>query len=112
MDDGGDQDLEDAWTQVTRHWEDPGAHDAFLQACFAKSKLGFAAVRYQAVVDGSERQREIVAQKRLAGITALALHGLETTRTEPPRRTPRWLFLVVSVLVSLSVAWMIYAFTR
>jgi hypothetical protein len=102
-----DPELLALWKKVVDRWEDEQAHAAFLEHCRATDQLVEAAVRYRGMA--GDRDRSEAAQRRLQGVTALALAELEASRT--PARQLNWqagrLVLVV-LFTAASVALLAY----
>jgi hypothetical protein len=71
--------LEALWKKVLDYWDDDAAHGAFVEHCQVSNQLLEAAVRYRGMA--GDHVRGAAAQKRLEGITLLALSRLETERT-------------------------------
>jgi hypothetical protein len=76
--------FEALWKSVLDHWEEDRTHGAFLDYCGATDQLAEAAARYRGMK--GDRDRSVVAEKRLAGIAIVALAKLEATRSPAPRR--------------------------
>lgn len=73
--------FETLWSHVLKHWDDDKAHVAFLEHCQQNDLLLPAAKRYRSLA-GHERYGPEV-ERRLRGITALAMAKMESTRTTP-----------------------------
>ncbi|HEX3595648.1 MAG TPA: hypothetical protein VHU80_11110 [Polyangiaceae bacterium] len=71
--------LEVLWKKVLDDFDDEPAHAAFIEHCQTTRQLLEAAVRYRGMA--GDHARGAQAERRLASIAALALAGLETTRT-------------------------------
>jgi len=70
------------WEACVARWEDPAAHEAFLDFCRRTGEFAFAAARYRAAL--KERGgRDAVAEDRLRQVRSLA----ELTFLRPSRRT-------------------------
>ena len=104
--------LEALWQNVLGHWDEPGAHDAFLKACHDQEQLGYAAARYRAVIDGDDDRRKALAHKRIGAVALLATHVLEGSHEEPRTGPPRWLTVAAAVLTASAIGWLIYALMR
>jgi hypothetical protein len=76
--------LDALWHQVLSRWDESDAHVAFLRAAQESGRLADAAMRYRGM--SGDRERGEVAEAQLAAITALALAGLESARSEVPSR--------------------------
>ena len=74
--------FEALWKNVLDRWDEERAHGAFLEHCQATDQLAEAAARYRGMK--GDRERGIIAEKRLAGVAIVALAKLEATRS-PPR---------------------------
>lgn len=105
----GETDLEGMWLKLDEVWDDPKAHDAFLQACHGAQNLGFAAAKYRGVIDSPRDDRKPFAQKRLGAIALLATQVLESAREEPCRTVPRWVTLLAGAFTASAIGWLIYA---
>jgi hypothetical protein len=73
--------LEALWAHLLSHWDDDKAHLAFLEHCQQNDLLLPAAKRYRSLA-GHERYGQEV-ERRLRGITALAMARMEHARTTP-----------------------------
>ncbi len=102
--------LDELWAHVEERWDDPKAHDLFVQSCFDRGRLDRAAARYKACTQ--DAQRFTVADKRLQAVVFLASQALEQDRSAPARPNHRWLVLVAVVVCAGSVAMMLYALVR
>ena len=84
--------FEALWKNVLDKWDEERAHGAFLEHCQATDQLAEAAARYRGMK--GDRDRSVVAEKRLAGVAIVALAKLEATRSRlphAPRRTGSWI---------------------
>jgi hypothetical protein len=88
--------LETLWKHVTSHWDDEKAHHAFLEHCRVNDRLVEAAVRYRGMK--GDHARGALAEKKLAGIAALALTRLETERS-PSRAKPSNFFAYILIAI-------------
>ena len=90
--------LEALWQNVTKNWDDDGAHHNFLQHCQTTDQLIEAAVRYRGM--SADRARGAAAEKQLHAITLRAMSGLETQRTHSVERSRNIgaIFLIVVFL--------------
>jgi len=95
------------WKRVVERWEDEQAHAAFLEHCRATDQLVEAAVRYRGMT--GDRDRGEAAQRRLQGVTVLALAQLEATRT-PARQLHRQAgrLVLIVLFTAASVALLAY----
>ena len=91
--------LEALWKRVLSDFDDEAAHGAFLDYCQQRDLLLEAAVRYRGMA--ADHVRGPVAQRRLQGITVLALSRLQTERTPDSRFS---VTVVRLVLIALFVA--------
>lgn len=95
------------WSGVVNDWDSADRHHKFLEHANGAGALLEAAKRYGALKDDPERGEE--AKKRLKAIALLATHELFMTKTEPPRKSPTWLFLlallVCASLVGVALYW-------
>ncbi len=83
----GDAAFEALWKNVLDRWDEERVHGAFLEHCQLTEQLPEAAARYRGMK--GDRDRSVVAEKRLAGVAIVALAKLEATRskrTRSPRR--------------------------
>jgi hypothetical protein len=108
--DASDGDLDRLWQAVLEAWGDRARHDAFLSACHGSGRLGAAASRYRGVLEDPERRE--LANKRLGAIALLATQTLETDRTQPRRKLPRWLLWAAASTAASAIAWLIYALSQ
>jgi hypothetical protein len=102
--------LEARWQKVLEHWDDAKGHDSFLSLCFEHAKLGFAASKYREQLENESRNA--IAQKRMASAALLATQVLESAKTQPSQKLPRWVLAVAVVLTSSAVGWMLFALSR
>jgi|SRR6188768_461687 len=94
--------FEALWKNVLDHWQDERAHGAFLELCQATDQLAEAAARYRGMK--GDRDRSAEAEKRLTGITIVALAKLHASRS-PAARPGRHLgLLVVAGCLGLAAA--------
>jgi hypothetical protein len=102
--------LEALWKRVLDDWDDERGHDAFVEYCRQTNRLLEAAVRYRGMA--GDHTRGPAAQKRLQGLSTLALAELEIERT-PDRRgyTTLARILLILLFVAGSVA-LLFAFNR
>ncbi len=101
-----DPGLEPLWKNVLERWDSDAAHRAFLDYCQAHDALVEAAVRYRGMTGDRERGPE--AERRLKGVTVLALARLEAARTPPSgarREASRILLGVLFLATSLVLLW-------
>jgi hypothetical protein len=75
--------FEALWKSVLDRWDDERAHGAFLEYCQGADQLAEAAARYRGMK--GDRDRSVVAEKRLAGIAIVALAKLQATRSPAAR---------------------------
>ena len=99
--------LEALWKNVVDRWDDDAAHSAFIDHCRQSDQLVEAAVRYRGMA--GDRERAMLAQKKLNGIAVLALARLESLRTrekrEPTRTTA---YVLIAVFIAASVGLLAY----
>ena len=96
--------LEALWKNVVDHWDDEAAHRKFIEHCAESDKLVEAAVRYRGMAGDAARGEQ--ANKRLAGISVLAMAKLEGMRTHDkpaPRHTAAYLLIAVFVMATLGL---------
>lgn len=93
--------FEQLWRHVLEHWQEPEAHDAFLQTCRNLRLLPDAAARYRGMCGDPERRE--VAEKRLQALVLTALAAMESERTTPlrPGRSRLPLLLASTVICGL-----------
>ena len=103
-------DLEAAWSEVEADWDDAARHTSFLAKCRMVGSLGFAASKYRGVANQTDAYRSLAsraddANKRLGGITAIALAEMQATATPPAdtNKALRWV-KAIAVLVFLVAA--------
>jgi hypothetical protein len=71
--------LEVLWKKILDDFDDDAAHVAFIEHCRSTRQLLEAAVRYRGM--SGDHARGTQAERRLSSVAALAMAGLETTRT-------------------------------
>src|SRR6478752_5455097 len=71
--------FEALWKSVLDRWEDERTHGAFLEYCQSTDQLAEAAARYRGMK--GDRDRSLLAEKRLAAIAIVALAKLHATRS-------------------------------
>ena|SRR6187431_1671652 len=79
--------FEALWKSVLDRWQDERVHGAFLEYCQSTDQLAEAAARYRGMK--GDRDRAVLAEKRLAAIAIVALAKLHATRSQvaaPGRR--------------------------
>ncbi len=95
------------WSGVINDWDSADRHGKFLDHANGAGALLEAAKRYGTLKDDEGRGEE--AKKRLKAIAMLATNELLMTKTEPPRRSPTWLYLlafaVCASLVGVALYW-------
>ncbi|HET7545316.1 MAG TPA: hypothetical protein VFK05_35865 [Polyangiaceae bacterium] len=94
--------IEALWKNVLDHWQDERAHGAFLEHCQASDQLAEAAARYRGMK--GDRDRSAEADKRLTGITIVALAKLHASRTQATRQGSRIGLLLLAVCLGLAAA--------
>jgi hypothetical protein len=67
------------WTHVLDNWDDDRAHLAFLEHCQQSDRLLPAAKRYRHLTASEPHKAQ--AERRLKGITAMAMAKLSSSRT-------------------------------
>ena len=102
--------LDELWAHVEGRWDEPKAHDLFVQACFERQRLDVAAARYKAAT--SDTSRSAVADKRMQSVIFLATQALQEDRSPPPAKSNKWAVVVAIVICAASVAMFVYAVTR
>lgn len=107
----GDGALEALWKNVLDHWEQDAAHQAFLEHCQENDQLVAAAVRYRGMV--GDRDRGPSAEKRLKGVSVLAIAKLEAHRTPAAAaRSDGAKVAMIVVFLAASLATLAYLFTQ
>lgn len=94
--------FEALWKSVLDRWDEERAHGAFLEYCQVNGQLAEAAARYRGMK--GDRDRSALAEKRLAGITVVALAKLHATRTPAAPRGRRVGTLILAVCFGLAAA--------
>ncbi|HYQ42234.1 MAG TPA: hypothetical protein VER11_09700 [Polyangiaceae bacterium] len=97
-----DSAFEALWKSVLDRWDDERTHGAFLEYCQITDQLPEAAARYRGMK--GDRDRSAVAEKRLAGITIVALAKLHATRTPATRSGRRVGGLILAGCFGLAAA--------
>lgn len=91
--------IEDAWSRVTREWDDPQAHEAFLVLCASTDRLGEAGRRYRQVRE-SDAERAEKAKTQIDRVLALAMQSLSALKTDPSPRSAKTKMFLVALGVS------------
>lgn len=94
--------FEALWKSVLDRWDDERAHGAFIEYCQATDQLAEAAARYRGMK--GDRDRSVIAEKRLAAITIIALAKMHASRTPPTRSGRRVGGLILAGLFGLAAA--------
>lgn len=91
--------IEAAWAKLLEEWDDDAAHARFLALASALGCLAEAGRRYRTVRDeDSERSARAFAQ--IDRLLALAMKGLEATKTEVTPRRGKTTMLLIAIGVS------------
>lgn len=99
------QELDELWTATCRRWNDPAAHDAFLERVAAARAWSVAAGRYRLAT--RRRPDDPVARARLAQVhrTAVALLQVQAVKVKNDRSPSSFrgalMFLAVSLLAGV-----------
>ncbi len=101
--------LKSLLSHLLENWENPAAHDTFLEACDAAHQLPFAAREYRKISLMPDPERAERAEEQLQKITARALSQLEASRATPrdTKRIMTWIAIVVASALVLTCAWLI-----
>ena len=102
-----DDALDVLWKHVLEDWDNPKAHDAFVQMAFDREALGEAAARYKSLLDDEERQE--LAKKKLGAVVLLATQVMEASKSEGTVKTPRWLLWLAAAICAGTLAVLAYA---
>lgn len=94
--------FEALWKNVLDHWQDQRAHGAFLEMCQSTDQLAEAAARYRGMK--GDRDRSAEAEKRLTGITIVALAKLQASRSPAARPGRRIGLLLLTACLGLAAA--------
>jgi hypothetical protein len=99
-----DPTLEALWGQVVESWDDDGRHGAFLSYAQQTKQLGQAAGLYKSMISEDSPYRisanQLVdAQKRLAGVSMLAVMDLDNNKTDSTSSQAMWIVRLVGVTV-------------
>jgi hypothetical protein len=111
MNQPSDPSTEAAWDELTRRWDDPGAHRALLAACGDLDALAEVGRRYRAVLEvrptdpmAQEMKGEILKRATVIGLAQLP-------RTRPPVLrsgvVPRRLLLAAVLVLAVGLSWML-----
>ena len=92
------------WDNVVARWDDDKAHAAFLEFASSKGELPEAAGRYRAIQDEKSDRSEL-ATKKLGAIMAIAMQLMAQERTDPQKKPPKWLTLLVFLVSAAIVLW-------
>ena len=104
--------VDELWKEVLAVWDDDARHLAFVEHCRTTSQLGAAAARYRAEAaraagDPADARRAESAEKRLCGITTLALMELSRAASPEARAASRLvpaLRVVVALMLAFAIA--------
>jgi hypothetical protein len=102
--------LDELWAHVEGRWDDPKAHDLFVQACLERRRLDVAAGRYKTAV--ASASLSAVADKRLQSVVFLATQALQEDRSPPPTTSRTWMVVVAAIVCAGSIAVFLYALAR
>lgn len=89
------------WEHAKENWQQPSAHDAFVEACSEQKNLAFAARLYRLEIESGDDADKAVTARQLEKITALAFAQIESART--PVKDHKRVITIVAVVVSLSL---------
>lgn len=78
-----DRDLDDLFNDVLAAWDEPAAHDAFLEIARERHQLARASTLYRAEKEAHPERADAI-DKRQAAIVLLATQALEAAREPPP----------------------------
>lgn len=107
-----DEELEALWNDVQVRWDDPRAHDAFLEVARSRGALAQAAACYRRVKEGEDEDRRALAEKRLTAVAFLAMQTLESARTPKTEGLPRWVTIVVALVCGVTIAYFLNRMLR
>lgn len=96
--------LDILWKNTLDHWNDDKAHAAFLEFAAAKGELPEAAGRYREIKDAGGERSEMAA-KKLSAIVTIAMQMLASERTDPGKKPPTWLTVIVMMVSFAIVGW-------
>jgi hypothetical protein len=99
---------EELWQEVLSRWQDDAAHAAFIEHCRLTNQLGQAARRYREEVRRSAAYRDDTtraetAEKRLKGITSLAMLEITQSRPAAPATPSAVVFVRWAAVIILAV---------
>ncbi len=94
-----DEAIEAAWQRVLAHWDDEGAHKAFLTLCASTDRLSEAGRRYREIRDRDPARAE-AAKAQIDRIVGLAVQSLAALKTEPRTRSTKTKLLFVAMGMS------------
>lgn len=107
----GDDDVLDAlWSHVLEDWDNPKAHDAFMQMAVDRGVLGQAARRYRTQLENEDRRE--LADKKLKASVLIATQAMEASKTVGGVRTPRWVVMAAASVCVLAVGLLLWALAR
>jgi hypothetical protein len=108
--DSTDEDVLDVlWRNVLGDWDNPKAHDGFLQMAWERGELGRAAGKYRAVLEDPGRQE--LAQAKMKAAALLAMQEMEGIKSSP-HAAPRWLVWVAGALCAAALGLLAWALVR
>ncbi len=102
--------LEVLWGHVLEDWDNPKAHDAFLQMAVDRQVLGCAAGRYRTQLEKEDRRE--LADKRLKALVMLATQEMEASKSPERVKTPRWVLVAAASVCGLAVGLLLWALAR
>lgn len=97
-----DTGFESLWQRVLEQWDDDKIHAAFLEYARSRYLLPQAGARYREMKESDPGRSEVV-DKKLAALMVMAVGMLESSRSEAPKRPPRWLTFVTFLLCAALV---------
>jgi hypothetical protein len=95
------------WGHVLEEWDNPKAHDAFLQMAVDRRALGQAAGRYRTQLDNEDRRE--LADKKLKASVLLATQEMEARKSVAREQTPRWVLVAAASVCALAVGLLLWS---
>ncbi|PKN39581.1 MAG: hypothetical protein CVU63_15260 [Deltaproteobacteria bacterium HGW-Deltaproteobacteria-20] len=109
MDSSDDDVLDVLWRNVLEDWDNPKAHDGFLQMAWERGELGSAAGKYRAALEDPARQE--LAQAKMKAAALLAMQEMEGSKSSP-HSAPRWILWVAGALCAAALGLLAWALVR
>lgn len=99
--------LDALWQRVLEDWDNASAHEALVQLAYDTEQLGRVAGFYKSQIEDEARGE--IARKKLGAVAMLAMQLMESSKTEPAKKAPRWLLVAAAAVCALGVGVLLYA---